>query len=286
MPRLSLAIAVRGRCDARELWERLAAWPKLDAHFVCDDDVVQAGKPDWVDIHRCEAGSIFEHWGTAIAHCEGDYVAVLSPYLIPERGWLAAMNAAASSNDRAYFGPVEETYEPPEQGIIGYLVEYGHFHRPLRSDNLEIPGTNLLVKASELPSREELLRDGFTKTALMKVWTAEGYHPTYVENAVVIHDRPYDPVAYRSRRFLHGRAYGVSCRKGMGLLDIVLALAKDVLLPFVRVWRIWARVRHVPSLKQAARGHLWAMLRAETAWSAGEFAGLATGDAGAPELLD
>jgi hypothetical protein len=264
----------------------LETWPEIDAHLAFSDEEVLAGKPDWVKAHRCDDGSIFSLWGSAISHCNGDYIAILSPYLIPENGWLEAMVDAASGGERACFGPVEEAYSPTQSDIIGYLIEYCHFHRPFVGDHGEIPGTNLLVRSSELPPCDILREEGFTKTDLLRSWVKESYLPAYVNDAVVIHQRPYDGKPYRSRRFYHGRAYGASSRQGMTFGGLVLSLAKSVLLPFVRVWRIWARVRHVGRLRRAVRSHILAVLLAETAWSVGEFIGLATGNPGDPCGLD
>ena len=286
MARISLAIAVRGACDARTMWERLGGWPPVDAHFAFDDDSALVGKPDWVKAHRCEGGSIFSYWGEAIARCDGDYVAVMSPYLVPAQGWLEAMAVASTSGERAYFGPVEEGYARGDPAIIGYLVEYGHFHRPTRGDHGEIPGTNVIIRSDQLPDQAALLQDGFTKTALLEGWTRVGYRPAYVADAVAVHERPFDIRAYRQRRYLHGRAYGATRRRALGLPATLIAIAKTVLLPFVRVARIRARVRHVPHVRRAVRQHFWTILRSEAAWSAGEFAGLATADPGDQALLD
>lgn len=273
-------------CDARAFWQRLEAGPEIDAHLAFTDERVLAGKPDWVTAHRCDEASIFHLWGAAIAHCTGDYVAILSPYLIPENGWLEAMEDAANTGARAYFGPVEEAYGPAQPDIIGYLVEYCHFHRPLIGNHGEIPGTNLLVRSNELPPRDILQDEGFTKTNLLRAWKKEGYQPAYVEDAIVIHQRPYDGKTYRSRRFSHGRAFGASSRQGMTIAGLVLAVAKSVLLPFVRVERIWARVRHLAQLRRTVRRHILAVWLAEAAWSFGEFIGLATGNPGDPRALD
>ncbi len=286
MASISLAIAARGTCDARRMWDRLRSWPAMDTHLAYDDETVLAGKPDWIVAHHCESGSIFRYWGEAIANCQGDYVAVLSPYLVPCEAWLDAMAAAAVSGERAYFGPVEENYAKEDRAIVGYLVEYGHFHRPFRAEHREIPGSNLLVKSSQLPPRETLRKQGFTKTALLNDWNKHGYRPTLVEAAVAFHDRFFDASGYRKRRYSHGRAYGVSRRKGLGWVGVLVSLAKTILLPGLRTWRILMRVRHVAHLDQTARRHIWAILASEAAWSVGEFVGLATGNPGDVERLD
>lgn len=286
MTEISLAIAVRGACDAQRLWDRFRSWPEMDAHLAYDDPAALAGKPDWVVTHHCAPGSIFLHWGEALAECRGHYLAILSPHLIPDENWLDAMSAALVSRDRAYFGPVEECYAQGDPAIVGYLVEYGQFHRPFRGGHGEIPGANLLVRSDQLPPRETLRDAGFTKTALLAAWTRCGYRPALVEAAVALHHRPFEPSAYRRRRYFHGRAYGASRASEMGSAGVAASLVKTLALPVLRVWRILARTRHVAHLARRATRHIWTISASEVAWALGEFVGLATGDPGSAERLD
>lgn len=275
-----------GKCEPQAFWQAISNWTGVDAQLAFDDDTALDGKPDWIKAHRCRHGSVFEKWGKAMLQCKGDNIAVMSPYLIPADGWLEAMLAALDEGDRAYVGPVEEKYGRRDPGIIGYLVEYGHFHRTVSDSHGEIPGTNLVIRLDQLPPRHSLANEGFFKTPLLQAWTAEGYVPRFVKTAVVYHRRPFEVLSYRARRYWHGRSYGAAQRIGKTGPAILLSIAKCPLLPLVRVWRIGVRTRHVAKLRRAFRYHFLAILEAEVAWSAGEFAGYVWGEGGSRDMLD
>ena len=291
MAELALAIAAPGRVDPARFWQALGGegygdGSRVEVHLAHDDDSALVGKPDWVHAHRLDRASVFRLWGHAIAQSAAPHVAILSIHQPPAPGWLAAMLDAIRTGETACFGPVEENYPARDRGIVGYLVEYGQFHRPISPRLQEIPGSNLVIERQAIGASAGDATSEFNKTLLLRKWRAAGYWPKRIDDAVVIHCRPFSSRHFRLRRFDHGRAFAAQRMTMPGAPRRLLALAFTPLLPLLRVARIWARTRHVARLRRSARRHFFMILAAETAWSAGEFAGYAWGAAEPPPVLD
>jgi len=281
---LSLAIAVKGPWDASDLTRALAAAgamsPRIDIHLACD--CAPDGPLDGIDVVLGEGLSLFQLWGIAAAQCRAPYIAILHGHAPPAAGWAEAMLAALGS-EQALCGPVEPGYPPSDPRITGYLVEYCQFHRPIAAGLGEMPGNNLVLARSMLPSCEILERDGFSKTLMLATGSL---HWTWVTDAIVEHHRPFALLAFCRRRYRHGRSYGAARLTQVNAPPRLILLCATGLLPLVRVARIVRHAWRQTALRFAVLRRLPAILLAETCWSAGEFIGTLTGQQGDVARLD
>lgn len=284
MAELSLAIAVKGPWDGRALTRALDAAgvmsPRIDIHIACDR--APDGPVDGINVIVRDGLSLFQLWGIAAAQCQAPAIAILHGHAPPAPGWAAAMLAALGSHE-ALCGPVEPGYPPSDPRITGYLVEYCQFHRPIAAGLREVPGNNLVLARSMLPSSEILERDGFSKTLMLATGSLQ---PTWVTDAIVEHRRPFALLAFCRRRYRHGRSYGAARLTQANAPPRLILLGATGLLPLVRTARIVRRAWRHTALRFAVLRRLPAILLAETCWSAGEFVGTLTGRPGDVALLD
>lgn len=284
MTELSLAIAVKGPWDASDLQRALAAAgamsPRIDIHLACD--CAPDGPLGGINIVVREGLSLFQLWGIAAAQCRAHAIAILHGHAPPAPGWAAAMLSALGSG-QPLCGPVEPDYPPSDPRITGYLVEYCQFHRPLAAGMGEVPGNNLVLARSLLPSSEILERDGFSKTLMLATGTIR---PTWLTDAIVEHRRPFALLPFCRRRYRHGRSYGAARLTQANAPPRLILLGATGLLPLVRVARIVRHAWRHTALRFAVLRRLPAILLAETCWSAGEFVGTLTRRPGDPALLD
>lgn len=284
MPELSLAIAVRGPWDVCGLTRALNAAgvmsPQIDIHLACD--CAPDRSIDGINVVVRHGRSLFQLWGIAAAQCRAPAIAILHGYAPPAPGWADAMLAALGS-EQALCGPVEPGYPPSDPRITGYLVEYCQFHRPIAAGMSEVPGNNLVLARSMLPSSEILERDGFSKTLLLATGSLRW---TWITDAIVEHHRPFALLPFCCRRYRHGRSYGAARLTQVNAPPLLILLCATGLLPLVRVARIVRHAWRDAALRFAILRRLPAILVAETCWSAGEFVGYLTGQPGDLALLD
>lgn len=284
MAELSLAIAVKGPWDVRGLTRALDAAgvmsPRFDIHLACDR--APDGPSDGINVIVRDGLSLFRLWGIAAAQCRAPAIAILHGHAPPAPGWAEAMLAALGS-EQALCGPVEPGYPPSDPCITGYLVEYCQFHRPIAAGLREVPGNNLVLARSMLPSSAILERDGFSKTLMLATGSLQS---TWVTDAIVEHRRPFALLAFCRRRYRHGRSYGATRLTQANAPPRLILLGATGLLPLVRVARIVRHAWRHSALRFAVLRRLPAILLAETCWSAGEFVGTLTGQPGEAALLD
>ena len=279
--RLALAVAAPDGCDARDFFAALEADGVLSAPDVEIRVVVQdaarplpAVPPGVVVETAGRKSSIFELWGLAVRLATADYVAVLDARCPIESGWLAEVRARLAGNPPALFGPVRCGWPGSSPDIVGYLVEYAHFHQPLAPGLRETPGVNLIVARGLATHPEVLQADGFVKTRLLACLSATGALPLPVEGAAVVYRKRYSFGAYCRHRFRHGRCYGAD--RGLPPARRLCAALTTPALPPLRTWRIYRACRHA-RLRGAFFRWLHRILIAETAWSLGELTGYLAG---------
>lgn len=279
MSRLALAIAVRGRWEADKLAQQLAAAgvpAGAEVHIACDPDFAPTTPSRSFFVHTLADASLFELWALAIGKSRSPWVAILHAYAPPAPGWFLAMDREIERlawND-GYWGPVELKDDGPPGSMIGYLIEYCQFHRPLEAGMTEIPGSNLV-----LPRERIATTRSFSKTRLL----GEGLAPRYVPDAVVLYARPVAFWGYCLRRLRHGRAYAAARTPRLPLIQALLLSAA---LPFVRTARILRHAWRHKRLRGASLAYLPAIVIAETCWSLGEIVGYVTRRPGASAALD
>jgi hypothetical protein len=275
---LALAIATKGAWDADRLLQGLreaGVDASVEIHVACDPQHVPAEVPQGVAVHSKPHASLFDLWGHAIAQSRSEWVAILHADALPARGWFAAMQEAIRRGaPDGYMGPVEPAFGPSDPRMIGYLTEYGQFHRPWHPRLKEIPGSNLVLP----PERLETTAD-FSKTRLL----GQGLAPELVDEAVVLYARPFAIGDYCRRRFRHGRAYAAARTPRLSLLA---AIPLSLALPFVRTARVVRHGWRHRALRLAALGWLPAIVIAEIFWSAGELTGYVTREPGNAAALD
>lgn len=277
-------MAVKGSWDVHELTCALRAAgvmsPEFDVHLACE--CAPRGSAEGIDVIVQENSSLFQLWGVAASRCRASAIAFLHGHAPPAPGWGQAMLAALGSNG-ALCGPVEPSFEPTDRRIIGYLVEYCQFHRPVSAALSEVPGNNLILDRSMLPPVDQLLRAGFSKTAMLSAGTLR---PTWVNDALVRHQRPFALLPFCRRRFHHGRAYGAARLSQTGTARRIVLIAATPVLPLLRVIRIIRHGWRHSALRGAIIRRLPAMLLTELCWSAGELTGYITAHPGHVQLLD
>jgi hypothetical protein len=284
LPDLSLAIAVKGPWDASALVQALSAagaiTPRIDVHIACDraPEITFEG----IDFIVREGLSLFQMWGLAVTTCQAPYIAILHGHAPPAPDWAKEMLAALGPN-RQLCGPIEPGYPPSDPRITGYLVEYCQFHRPISAGLREVPGNNMVLARWMLPSAGILERDGFSKTSMI---AAGALQPEWVNDALVVHNRPFALLQFCHRRFFHGRAYGAARLAEPSAIPRFALIAATALLPLIRLTRIAKQGWRHPTMRLALLRRLPAILLAETCWSAGEFAGYVTARPGDVTLLD
>lgn len=289
-PELSLAIAAKGLCDATPFWAALRAGgfeERAGVEMILAHDgpaPFADAPPEVIQLLLPNDMSVFELWGAALTRANSPYVAIMDIHAPPCTDWLDEMLRKVREGGAGYFGAVEASYAPGDRRLIGYLVEYVQFHRPIAETMREIPGNNLVVRRDLLA---DSLDDGFSKTALMQDWAFEGRPPpVLVEDAVVGHCKPFNLWRYCIRRYRHGRCYAAQ-RVEMPQHPPRLWLGfMTPLLPLLRVWRIARHTIRVPTLRWPLLRFLIPILLAETAWSYGELLGYLAGEGDCRALLD
>jgi hypothetical protein len=107
-----------------------------------------------------------------------------------------------------------------------------------------------------------------------------------VDEAVVLHDKPFDLGAYIVRRYRHGRCYAAQRREQPGAAPgWVLALLTPV-LPLLRIWRIHGHAARIPGCRGAFWRYAPHILAAEAGWSFGELKGYLAGEGNTRAKLD
>lgn len=285
VPDLSLAIAVKGPWDVHGLTRALRAAgamsPRIDIHLACD--CAPNGPVGGINVVVRDGLSLAQLWGVAAAQCRSPAIAILHGHAPPAPAWAKAMLTALGSR-QALCGPVEPGYSPSDPRITGYLVEYCQFHRPSATEMSEVPGNNLVLPRSMLPSSEILERDGFSKTLMLV--TNKSLRWRWVTGAVVEHCRPFVMLPYCRRRYRHGRSYGAARLNHLNAPPRLILLVGTGLLPVIRVARIIRHAWRHTALRFAVLRRLPVILLAETCWSAGEFVGYLTGRPGDLALVD
>lgn len=293
LPKLTLAIAAKGMINARPFLTAVAEGrygTAADVEIILAHDGLEriADAPARiVQLLLPPNYSIFHLWAAAIGEARTDYVAIMDAHSLPSPEWYEAMLDAICGGGSGYFGPVEASYPPGDNRVIGYLVEYVQFHRPIAETLEEIPGNNLIVRRSLISRDADFLRRGFVKSALIDAWRENGTPlPRLVPAAVVGHAKPFDWRRYVVRRFRHGRCYAAGRLEKKPRPPRPWLVLTSPLLPFVRVLRIWRHVRRMPHFRSAFLRYFALILIAESGWSLGEFTGYVAGEGQTGNLLD
>lgn len=293
MPKLSLAIVAKELVDAGPFLTAVADGrygDSADVEIILAHDGAEriAGAPERiVQIVRPPTDSIFHLWAAAIGQARADHVAIMDVHSLPTPAWHVAMLDAIAQGGSGYYGPVEASYPPDDYRVIGYLIEYVQFHRPIPDGFEEIPGNNLVVRRSLIPQDEEFSRRGFLKSALMAEWREEGLPlPRLVPAAVVCSAKPFDWRRYVVRRFRHGRCYAARRLEKRPRPPRLWLILTSPLLPFVRVLRIWKHVKRAQQFQAPFLRYFVPILIAESGWSLGELTGYLAGEGRTGALLD
>jgi len=279
---LSIAVAAKGICDPGVFIEALKREHALesadvDVHIAHDEDwpVEYCDLNDVITLHRCPSGtSILHLWGMAIARSGGEYVAVLDVRGPPDSGWLACVQLQIAQKTPMFYGPVEPGWANNDSRIVGYLAEYAQFSKPLASTLDEVPGNNVVCQRSLLDDPLKLVSEGFFKTFM--VWRLEqemALKPQKFDDMSVVYSKPFSRGHYMTRRYLHGRCFGATRHDNPGQPPITLCMLSTLVLPLLRLWRIYRAVRRKPGLQRAFFRFFHLIVYSEVAWSYGELTG-------------
>lgn len=283
---VSIVVAASGRCDPgpflQVLRTDMAVDSDVEVHI--SHDVAWPSPlsdlPGNVQIWRCPKGtSMFKLWGNGIARSSREYVAILDLSCPPRPGWLQAVRRGVEDEIDLLLGPVVPYWTPEDQRIVGYLVEYAQFYRPLSNALSEVPGINLVFDRRLVDSLPRLQDDGFVKTTMLQETRHQGtIRKRTLDDMVVVYRREFALRAYLARRWRHGRFYAARRFSAPNQPPKLLCVAFTPILGFVRTWRIYRAARKVEDLRRAFFRHLVTIVLVETAWSVGEFVGYTLGD--------
>ncbi len=292
---LTIAVAARGIFDPGVFLDALSrenatASQNIEVHIAHDED----WPPEYSDpgacikLHRCPVGtSILQLWGVAIARSAGEYVAVLDVRGPPEEGWLLCVERQMENGVPLFFGPVEPGWGRRDPRITGYLAEYAQFSRPLSPALDEVPGNNVVCRRTLLDDSSKLLTDGFFKTFM--VWRLEqemGLKPQKFDSMAVTYYKPFSYGHYMRRRYRHGQCFGATRHDNPGQPARAFCTMSTLVLPLVRLWRIYRAARRRPDLHFAYFRFLHLLVQSEVAWSLGELAGYINRNRSICEHLD
>jgi hypothetical protein len=290
MVTLSLLVAAKGPCRAGPFFDALAATgaladPRVEVHLAQDaTTALDAPAPAGVAVSTLpETVSVFRLWGEAAAASAGRHLALLDIHCPPEPGWLAVVLDRLAADPEAFYGPVEPAYSASDPRIVGYLVEYAQFHRPIDPAMPEAAGNNIVFRRALAGTPEALATTGLVKTLVLQRLEAA---PGRLDRAVVRHGKPFAAGHYLARRYRHGRCYAAERMRQPTAPSRLLALASTPLLPALRVWRIHRHARRIEALRRAFWRRLPTILAAEAAWSVGEALGYVAGEGGCRARLD
>ncbi len=290
-PLLTAAIAAGDLQSLEELSEQLSGAGLLHqpdvqiivAHTGRHDLVCDAAN---VRIVSCPPGTpFFRLYATVLEQSDSEYVALLDAGCPPGQGWLAAAREQFHAATAIFYGPVECAWESGDPGMIGYLIEYAQFRRPLDPQLGEYPGNNIVFRRvlAENAVTEE---GGFQKTFfLRRVEKVQGIQPRACDDMTVVYRKSYPWSCYLRRRMRHGRLYGSGHALSLGKRRFLYA-GGTIVLPLLRYWRILRAARRPPRLVREVVRFSVPIFISECAWSAGECLGYLAGAASDEACLD
>lgn len=292
---LSIAVAAKGICDPGSFIEALMrelapGSTDVDIHIAYDKNWHEdySDLDDVIKLHKCsEETSVLRLWGMAIACCEGEYVAILDIHSPPDTGWLKCVQLQIRHKTPLFFGSVEPGWKKNDIRIVGYLAEYAQFSKPLTSTLDEVPGNNVVCHRSLLDDPSRLVSEGFFKTFM--VWRLEqemALKPQKIEAMAVNYYKPFSRKRYMARRYQHGRCFGATRHDNAGQPPRTLCMIFTLVLPVVRIWRIYRAVRKRSDLRHAFFSFFYLIVQSEVAWSYGEMKGYIDRDRSVCTQLD
>lgn len=288
-------MAAKGECDPQMFLDALEkegifSSANVDLHISHDVawPIDAANMPANVTLHTCPLNtSILKLWGVALARSMGHYVAVLDIHCPPAAGWLKSVLSEINEGNRLFFGPVDSAWGKNDRRIVGYLAEYAQFNSPLAKGLEEVPGNNIVCQRSLLDDAETLQTEGFFKTFMLwRLAKEQQLLPGRVDDMIVSYRKPFRCRHYIKRRYIHGRCFGATRHDNADQPSRLLCLCFSVVLPLLRIWRIYKVVRNRGALKYAFYRFFLLIIFSECAWSMGEFSGYAFGGRDCCNKLD
>jgi len=283
---LSIAVAAKGLCDPKcfldsLMQERLTDNEYVSIHIAHDEswDYLPAACPSNIHLHHCKQGTaILKLWGTVIARSNSDYIAVLDINCPPQKGWSRRVLKEMNKQTPVFFGAVEPGWGLNDLRILGYITEYAQFKSPLPAHGDEVPGNNIVFKRCLLDDGSDVEETGFYKTFM--IWRLEkelGIRACGFNDMPVSYYKPFSYKHYMFRRYVHGRCFAACRFDNAGQPPRWACLLFSVLLPLLRVWRIYQAVKRNTELKKSFYRFGFFIIQSEVAWSMGEMLGYGLG---------
>ncbi len=212
----------------------------------------------------------------AAALANGSYVAFLEDTVLPERGWLTAVEAAFRHPDvAAVGGPVGiDPGLPARYRALGW-TEYGRFQNAsleAAMPTTSLPGCNFAFRTDELRELLAKATSGLIDQEIFTAYLAKGRTLAFAADMRVIYGVKHDEGVRLAGRFAHGRIYASRRRGGAG--PQLSAAIKAIAVPPVLFLRQYAQMRRAGTLDLGALPWMAAM---DGAWGAGEFTGALLG---------
>lgn len=289
-PLLTIAIAAGARDDHVQLCNQLREAGLLDRPEVqvCVAHAgEQWGDPDGaVEVIAHPRGTpVFRLYRTLLEQTDSLYVALLDAGCPPTKRWLNAALERIRGERDVFYGPVDPGWGPDDPRIVGYLVEYAQFRRPLERTLTEYPGNNIVFRRELLASAPPD-RAGFQKTFFLRHIEHElGIRPEACDDMSVVYRKSYEWRYYLRRRLRHGRLYGSSHARSLGRRRFLYA-GGSLVLPALRCWRILRAARRDSALLRSVLHFSARIVASECAWSMGECQGYLAGSSLSDAYLD
>lgn len=290
-PLLTVAIAASANHDMAALREDLS-----DAGLLHQADVqiciAFAGQVSEVDdsdlmLMPCASGTpVFRLYAHVIDNTTSEYVALLDAACPPCRAWLTAAREQIANAADIFYGPVNSGWGSDDPRNTGYLIEYAQFRRPLQPGLPEYPGNNLVFRRTLLTAVPGASECGFQKTFFLRcIEERLGIKPRACDKMLVTYRKSYPWRYYLCRRLRHGRLYGSSHARSLGMRRFLHA-GGTLLLPLIRYWRILRMAAREPGLRADVLRFSGRVILSEIAWSIGECQGYLAGAAPDEAFLD
>ena len=219
--------------------------------------------------------------GEGILVARGNVLALIDPYCIVDKGWLAELIKVHNIRPEVAIGGSVEPARPGELSMVGwatYFWEYGAFMLPLdEGPALELTGNNVSYKLRSTPGLKELKSNGFWKTFTNRELLAEGHQLWTDPRLIVQLHKKLMFWEFFCSRYHHGRCFAAMRVSASPRSQAVLYAVVAPLLPCL------ALARHLKSVWP--KGHnrrkflmtLPMILLFNVSWAWGELVGYLRG---------
>lgn len=234
--------------------------------------------PDVVFLSQPGRDTPLELTTMALGRARGGRIVLTEDSCIANSGWLAALTTIPAEGRAAIGGVVEATPGISPQMWAFCYVDFFRYMRPAsEGESPTLSVCNVAYSRSHLESVRSLWQDGFHETEINSE-LKERYGPLWlnpsaevrVHRNVTLADALYE-------RYAFGRLFGATRIAHSPLSRRLCFAAVSPALPFLLLWRMSAKARQDPALKNQFLRAFPSILAMAAAWSWGEWLGYVSG---------